>query len=450
MKNINVAAKHWQRLPKKHKLTILSLTILTIGVSFWRPNPVSISSQSAATPTERVEIDLESEQTIALSDQNSEPLGAQIDSNAPEFSAPKDELEEELANAIEPSHSHVVAKGELLSTVFEQYGLKLNDMYALINTNKAAERLRPGMTLTWTLDTDGQLDELRIDRNAKEYDLYTLGESGYQYQRLENSGELKPVVVTGRISGSFYQSALNAGLSPGQITTIVKSMQWKFDFGRLARRGDKFAVQIEQEFIDGKAVGRGDVKALLYVNRGKEYTAVKFDDNRFYDKSGQSLEQAFDRLPTNKRYRVSSRFNPHRKHPVTGRISPHNGTDFATPTGTPIYSTGDGKVVKARRHPLAGNYVVIKHGREYVTRYLHLHRILVKVGDTVTRGQKIALSGNTGRSTGPHLHYELIKNSRPVDAMKVQLPKASDVPKSKLPEFKENAGSVIQILRDQI
>ncbi|CCO49354.1 putative Cell wall endopeptidase, family M23 [Vibrio nigripulchritudo SOn1] len=448
MKNIQVAAKQWQRLPKKHKITIMSLAVLTVAVSLWRPTPPMVVSSDVSP--ERIEIDLEVEQTESLADQNSEPLGAQIDSFAPEFSAPKDELEEALSQDSEPTHSHVVAKGELLSTVFEQYGLRLNDMYSLINTDKAAERLRPGMTLNWTLNDEGRLKELRIERNAKQYDLYTLTDSGYEYQRLENTGELKPILINGQISGSFYQSAINAGLTPGQIATIVKSMQWKFDFGRRARKGDKFAVQLEQEFIDGKAVGRSEVKAMLYVNGGKEYSAVKFEDNRFYDASGQSLEQAFNRFPTNKRYRVSSRFNPHRKHPVTGRVSPHNGTDFATPIGTPIYATGDGKVVKARSHPLAGKYIVIKHGREYMTRYLHLHRILVKVGDNISRGQKIALSGNTGRSTGPHLHYEFIKNSRPVDPMKVQLPKASDVPSAKLPEFKENADGVMQILRDQI
>ncbi len=443
MSHIEVAAKNWQQLPQKNKLAIWSLMILTMAVSFWQATPSLLSPQ-------RVEIELKPDQTMSLSELNSEPIGVQINSDAPEFSAPKDELEIELEKVTEPTYHHTVSQGELLSTVFEQYGIKLNDMYALINVDNAAERLRPGMTLTWTLDSKGRLNKLRIDRNAKVYDLYTLNDVGYQYQRLENSGEVKSVFITGRISGSFYQSASSAGLSPRQISTLVKSMQWKFDFGRLARKGDKFAVQLEQEFIDDKVVDRGEVKALLYVSNGKEYTAIKSSDNRFYDASGQSLEQVFDRLPTKSRYRVSSRFNPHRKHPVTGKIAPHNGTDFATPTGTPIYSTGDGTVVKASRHPLAGKYVVIKHGREYVTRYLHLNRILVKVGDKVTRGQKIALSGNTGRSTGPHLHYELIKNSRPVDAMKIPLPRESNIPNSKLPEFRENSEGVMQILRDQI
>lgn len=270
-------------------------------------------------------------------------------------------------------------------------------------------------------------------RSAKFTDHYQLADTGYSYQRTEESGEIKPVRYAGEVSGSFYNSALAAGLTPNQIQELVQALQWRFDFGRQARRGDRFAVTVEREFIEGKAVGRGEVKSMLYLNGNREIFVSRHNNGHFYDEDGNSLDRALRRYPTAKRFRISSPFNPRRKHPVTGRISPHNGTDFATPIGTPVLSAGDGVVVKAQKHPLAGNYVVVKHGREYVTRYLHLHRMLVKPGEHVTMGQRIALSGNTGRSTGPHLHYELIKKNRPVDAMKVPLPEAAPVPDAKLP-----------------
>ena len=119
---------------------------------------------------------------------------------------------------------------------------------------------------------------------------------------------------------------------------------------------------------------------------------------------------------------MSSAFNPKRRHPVTGRIAPHNGTDWAVPAGTPIQSTGDGTVIMTRKHPYAGNYVVIEHSSKYKTRYLHLSKITVKKGQKVSRGQKIGLSGKTGRVTGPHLHYELIAHGRPVNAMTARIP----------------------------
>jgi murein DD-endopeptidase len=133
------------------------------------------------------------------------------------------------------------------------------------------------------------------------------------------------------------------------------------------------------------------------------------------------------RYPTERKFRLSSPFNPNRKHPVTGRVRPHNGTDFATPIGTPILATGDGVVTRVQNHPYAGLYIVIEHGQKYRTRYLHLSKSLVSKGQTVSRGQKIALSGNSGRSTGPHLHYELHISGRPVDAMRAPIPVAEAV-----------------------
>ncbi|MDG2898550.1 peptidoglycan DD-metalloendopeptidase family protein, partial [Vibrio parahaemolyticus] len=167
-----------------------------------------------------------------------------------------------------------------------------------------------------------------------------------------------------------------------------------------------------------------------------EVAAFLAEDGRFYDRAGNSLERAFNRYPVDRAYRrITSGFNPKRKHPVTGRVTPHNGTDFATPIGAPVYSTGDGKVIAVRKHPYAGNYLVIEHNSVYKTRYLHLNKILVKKGQVIKRGQKIALSGNTGRSTGPHLHFEVLVRNRPVDAMKADLPIAKSLPNIQKPSF---------------
>ena len=174
---------------------------------------------------------------------------------------------------------------------------------------------------------------------------------------------------------------------------------------------------------------------MKIVNRGRLVSAYLHSDGQYYDAKGDSLQRAFQRYPVSRNWRQSSQFNPKRLHPVTGRISPHNGTDFATPIGTPVQSTGDGVVIMTRKHPYAGNYVVIQHGSTYKTRYLHLSKILVRKGQQVSRGQRIGLSGKTGRVTGPHLHYELIERGRPVDAMKANIPMANSVPKKEKAEF---------------
>ncbi|MFA0698865.1 peptidoglycan DD-metalloendopeptidase family protein, partial [Vibrio sp. 10N.222.49.C9] len=125
-------------------------------------------------------------------------------------------------------------------------------------------------------------------------------------------------------------------------------------------------------------------------------------------------------------------------HPVTRRISPHNGMDFAIPTGTPVLAAADGKVIMVRNHPYAGKYLVIEHGSIYKTRYLHMSRIQVKRGQMVKRGQRIGLSGATGRVTGPHLHYELLIRNRAVDPMTANIPMAKSVPDSEMAEFVYN------------
>lgn len=433
-------------LSKRHKFILLSLSLFTCVILIWEPTH-SLGTSSSVQG--RNEVSLSSDNLQTLADQNSEPVETIFEQDDPNFNAPKDELDKQL-DAADTVHSHTVASGETLGEIFKQYALPMADMYSLLDVNKSAANMRVGADLEWQQDKDGKLTELKIHRNIKDTDVYAWSGDKYTFTQLEEKGEIKPVFLTGRVTSNFYNSARSAGLTPGQIQTLAKQLQWKFDFGREARKGDKFAVEINKEFIDGKAVSSGEVEAVLYKNGSREITLLKHTDGHYYDVQGRSLNRALDRYPTHERFRISSPFNPYRKHPITGRISPHNGTDFAAPVGTSVYATGDGVVVRALHHPLAGNYVIIKHGREYMTRYLHLSKILVKKGQKVSMGDKIALSGNTGRSTGPHLHYELIKNGRAVNAMKVPLPQASPVDNSERAHFKQQAKLTIDALRDQV
>ncbi|WP_318480673.1 murein DD-endopeptidase MepM [Photobacterium leiognathi] len=424
MKLYKAVATSIKGLPRQHKIALVSTSVLMMAAIMWQPAKQSVTFPTSTS--KRVDVELPAKLDL-LSEQDSEPLGVSLDENDPEFQAPKDEIEQQLVEAkAEVEHKHRVASGETLGIIFSQYGLPISDMYRLIDANKSVQHLRVGQTLEWEVDDDGKLTELKIIRSKKETDTFTLSKKGYVYKEIILEGDIKPVMLTGRVNGSFYNSARAAGLTPTQIQTLVKALQWKFNLGREAHKGDRFAVGLDREFIDGKAVGKGEVNAFYYKsgNGKNNFFIVRGDDDQFYDDDAHSLNRSFRRIPTAKRYRISSSFNPNRLHPITGRRSPHNGTDFAVPVGTTVLAAGDGVVVKSRYHPLAGNYIVVKHGREYMTRYLHLSKREVKVGDKVKMGQRIAKSGNTGRSTGPHLHYELLKNGRPVNAMKVPLPQA--------------------------
>ena len=159
------------------------------------------------------------------------------------------------------------------------------------------------------------------------------------------------------------------------------------------------------------------------------------------------MRKTFLRSPVKFTY-VSSNFNPKRLHPVTGRVRPHNGTDYVASVGTPVMSAGDGKVIKASYNSLNGNYVFIQHGERYVTKYLHLSRKHVKTGERVRQGQLIGRVGATGRVTGAHLHYEFLVNGTHRNPRTVELPKAQSLAEAELPAFRQQADQLVAVLED--
>ncbi|MGL6177306.1 MAG: peptidoglycan DD-metalloendopeptidase family protein, partial [Vibrionaceae bacterium] len=191
-------------------------------------------------------------------------------------------------------------------------------------------------------------------------------------------------------------------------------------------------------FVGDKLSGQSEILAVRFSLRDKVMMAYLHEDGNYYDEDGKSLQNhGFLRVPLEDPVRVSSHFSPQRRHPVTKKMTVHNGTDFAVPTGTPVVSTADGVVSLVSDHPYAGKYVVIDHGTQYRTRYLHNSKILVKQGQKVSRGERIALSGATGRVSGPHVHYEMLVKNKPVDAMKASAAITASVAHKDLPKFKQ-------------
>lgn len=234
-------------------------------------------------------------------------------------------------------------------------------------------------------------------------------------------------VLKGTISGSFAVSARTAGLSAGHIHQVTRMFRGRIDFKRDLKKGDNFKVLFDKNSVAGKADSKAKVLAVQFTVKGKQYTAFRnAEDNQFYDGDSNSMTVTqsgkFMRFPIPSSTKVSSPFNPHRLNPVTGRVMSHNGTDFSVHVGTPVEATGDAIVLKATRHPEMGNFIVLQHSGRYSSVYMHLSKIMVKPGQKINMGQVIGLSGNTGRSTGPHLHYEFHVNNRPVDPMRVDLP----------------------------
>ncbi|WP_411572398.1 peptidoglycan DD-metalloendopeptidase family protein [Vibrio sp. TH_r3] len=354
-----------------------------------------------------------------------------------------------------PQFSYIINQGDNLSSIFEQLGFPYSDLLKVMETDLnylMLDTLRPGNQLMFWGTEDGQhLDKMVLQFNIADKVIYTRHADGsFQFKDISIPGEWKLEAIVGEIHGSFSQSANKSGVGSYEIEQINTLLKEKINFSRDLQAGDLFEIVQSKQYIGSNATGKKEVQAIRIHNKGRMITAFLHTDGQYYDKDGNSLQRAFQKYPTGSRYRISSSFNPNRKHPVTGRISPHNGTDFATPIGTPVYSTGDGKVILTRNHPYAGKYIVIQHGNSYKTRYLHLSKILVKKGQSISRGQRIALSGNTGRSTGPHLHYEFIIRNRPVNAMTANIPMASSVPNKEMNAFKAKVAKYDKMFGEQL
>lgn len=409
------------QLPKKHLYGIVLLSTLTLTTAIMLPSAQNILEQPS-------KLSLPNNLTIS-----SAAIKTQVD-NTEFYTLPDDDLGpvdpvdalDELAS-IEPEwQQYSVQNGDTLSTIFNGLGLPLATMYKLLEADREGvlDGLKPGQNLSMLIDSENLLLEFKIKQDLLHTRTFTRDGDGYNSRVKTETSNWESRTLKGVIKGSFYLSARDAGLSASQIQHVANLFQWQLNFARDLRQGDSFKVLVQREFVQGKSTGKSELKAVEIINKSRTFYAFRHEDGKFYDSKGESLERGFIRIPLERTPRISSTFNLNRKHPITGRVTAHKGTDFAVPTGTPVVAPGDGVVVKAVYHRLAGNYIVIRHGRQYTTRFLHLSKFLVKQGDTVRRGQRIGLSGNTGRSTGPHLHYEFHVNNRAVDAMQVKLPMA--------------------------
>ncbi|MDF9432924.1 peptidoglycan DD-metalloendopeptidase family protein [Chromohalobacter israelensis] len=342
--------------------------------------------------------------------------------------------------------TYTVQKGDTFAQMAERtLGLGYSDVMHILDSvpdKNTLTRWRVGRSFDYQLDEQGDLLALRVMKNAREGYLIERDSShdDFDVSNITKATEATQRLFAGTVSGSFTLSAESTGLSGAEVAQLTNLLSKKLDFRRNTRVGDHFQVLVESDMLEGESVD-SRILAAQYQGERMDLTVVRNSaDDRFYTPDGQSLDPAFNRYPFEGHYRISSPFNLRRHHPITGRISPHRGTDFAMRTGTPVDAPAAGRVIKsAYQAGGAGNYLVIRHDNGYKTRYMHLSKRLVSEGDRVEMGQKIALSGNTGGSTGPHLHYEVMVNNRAVDAMRVKLPENQSLEGKALAAFQKQS-----------
>ena len=261
-----------------------------------------------------------------------------------------------------------------------------------------------------------EVTTVEIRRNKKEF---IVNENILKLKKEE-------VVLSNTIKKNFYSSAVEAGIEPNVIVEFANMYGFEVDFQRDIRDGDKFEVYYER-YTDENGMVRNTGKiiyASMFVNN-KELSLYNFKFNNkegYYDVDGKSVIKTLMKTPINGA-RLSSSFGL-RKHPILGYNKLHQGTDFAARTGTPIMASGSGVILRAQKYKGYGNYVSIKHNSTYVTAYGHMSKYGrgIRKGVRVNQGQIIGYVGSTGMSTGPHLHYEVIKKGKRVNSQKLKLP----------------------------
>jgi murein DD-endopeptidase MepM/ murein hydrolase activator NlpD len=253
------------------------------------------------------------------------------------------------------------------------------------------------------------------------------------------------------ITSSLWNAMKEAGADPALAVTLADIYAWVIDFYGIAK-GDSIRVIYEQPFVEGQPLARFDVKGAIFTHAGKAYHAIPYPGAAgrvaYFDEQGNNLQKAFLKAPL--RYsRVSSRFSNNRYHPVLKINRPHHGVDYAAPTGTPVYTIGDGVVTKkAFQQNGGGNYVTVKHNGVYSTTYMHLSKFAtgIKAGSRVSQGDVIGYVGSTGLATGPHLDFRVYKNGTPINPLAMESPSKEPVAREEMTRYLQLKDSIVERL----
>lgn len=449
--NRSHTSSFWQRLlphqlPKIHVVAMTSIALIIAIVAV-------LPSKEASAKRNEAQI------TLNFID----------DSPQAKLLATEETSEVATAKKVEPDTNLVwkhqtVKSGDNLSTIFPRVALGARDVHALMSSTTLSKPLvdmRPGQEIQFGFNNQGELAQLKYVKTKLESYLYTRTESDtstkntpeYSSKYIGEHIVLEPEIMTtyreSTIKDSLFLAAERAQLPHGLIMELANIFGWDVDFALDIRKGDRFALTYEEKFLNGEKIGNGNILSAEFVNQGKSFKAVRYEDSKglanYYTPEGYSMRKAFLRAPLDFT-RISSNFNLRRKHPIHKKIRAHRGVDYAAPRGTPIFSAGDGKVIASGYSKANGNYVFIQHGQRFTTKYLHLHKRKVKRGQSVKQRQVIGTLGSTGYATGPHLHYEFLVNGVHRNPRTVSLPQAKPINKKELSRFEEHTQPLMALL----
>ena len=331
------------------------------------------------------------------------------------------------------SINHKISKGETFDKILNNYSVpvgEINKIKNILNKDYNLNNLKTNLIIKFRIDESNnkkittflfpisRTEKIQLNRNL-EKDLF-------EKKIIITNLNRKIIFKEGKISQSLYKTAINLNIQPNIIIEFARIYGFQIDFQRDIRKNDSFQIMYEVfEDDNGKVFETGNVVyadlKLSGINNSLYYFNKKGSQGH-YDENGKSVKKALMKTPINGA-RLSSSFGM-RKHPIDGYNKMHRGTDFAAPMGTPIMASGDGIITRARWCGGGGNCIKIKHNTTYETVYAHMKNFArgIKEGLRVKQGQIIGYVGSTGKSTGPHLHYEVIQRGKKINSQKLKLP----------------------------
>jgi len=354
-----------------------------------------------------------------------------------------------------------VRNGDNLSIIFAKAGFSDRDLYEVVKTSadgKKLSKLYPDHTISFQSGINGDLIGIQHRRSLLESTSYWRVGNSFKSKEIILTPQKKITWTSAQIDSSLFLAGQTAGLTHNSIMELANIFGGVIDFFLDPRKGDTIHLVYEQLFLDAEKINDGNIIAAAFYNRGKKYTAFRYKsaagDIGYYNAKGVSMRKAFLLAPLDFT-RISSNFNPRRLHPIYKTTRPHRGTDYAAPRGTPVFAAGDGRVIESGYTKANGKYVFIRHGEQYVTKYLHLNHRKVRRGQKVVQSQVIGTVGSTGAATGPHLHYEFLMNGvhRNPRTIHKKLPKAKSLPRKEMEDFRRgifSAKSQLLALKEEL
>ena len=369
----------------------------------------------------------------------------------------------QIFNNLKPRYKsidHKISSGETFDKILNNYSIPSKEILSIkenLNSDFNLSNLKTNLDIKFTIDQSNNKKITSflfpVSRTEKILLTRNLDTDKFEKKKIITNLNKKIIFKEGKILQSLYKTAIDLNIQPNIIIEFARIYGFQVDFQRDIRKNDIFQIMYEVfEDDNGKVFETGNIifadLKLSGVNNSLYYFDKKGNEGHF-DQNGKSVEKALMKTPINGA-RLSSAFGM-RKHPIDGYNKMHRGTDFAAPMGTPIMASGSGVVTRARWCGGGGNCVKIKHNSTYETIYAHMKNFArgIKEGVRVKQGQIIGYVGSTGKSTGPHLHYEVLVNGKQINSQKLKLPSGKTL-KGKNRELFEVARIKLDVLKSEL